>query len=58
MYFCPKTARPLEYINNGVVFDLPEGIRYSTDGTLAIKMIFKSGDQYVLILRERGVNLY
>jgi len=58
MYFSPKTAKPLEYVNNGVVFDLPEGIRYSTDGTLAIKMIFNSGDQYVLILRENGVKLY
>ena len=58
LYYEPMVANALESIWCGTVFDLPVSVRNSADGTLAVKLTFKTGEKYVLVLREDGANQY
>ena len=40
-----------------VFFDLPSGVRASTDGTIYAMIEFSTGEKYVMMLRENGVDL-
>lgn len=57
IYYEPVVAKALESLSCGTVFELPASIRNSTDGTLAIKLDFVTGEKYVLVVRENGVDL-
>ena len=46
-------CNPLDRLNGAVVFDLSEGVRSAADGVLAVKLDFKTGDKYVVILQDR-----
>lgn len=52
-----QPCNPLDWLNGAVVFDLSEGLRTSSEGTVAIKLDFKTGEKYVLVIRENDVNL-
>ena len=54
-------ANPLPSLSDSyryVVFDVPSGIRTSTDGTIYATIEFTTGEKYVIMLRENGVNYY
>ena len=40
------------------IFNLPSGVRESTDGSIYVTIEFAAGDKYVMTLRENGVNYY
>ncbi len=40
------------------IFDTPSGVRNSADGTMYVTIEFTTGDRYVIVLRENGVDLY
>ena len=40
------------------IFDIPSGVRTSTDGTLYATIDFATGDKYIMMLREDGVDCY
>lgn len=50
----------LESGDREIAFNLPSGLIHSSDGTIGLTVTFKNEDQdnYVLILRENGVNHY
>jgi len=48
---------PLEKKDLYADWNTNEGLRTSTDGTLAITFDFETGDKYVLMLRENGVKI-
>ena len=52
---------PIQSMTEGykyAIFNLPSGVRESTDGTIYVTIEFTTGDQYVMMLRESGVNYY
>lgn len=54
-------ANPLPSLTDSyryVVFAVPSGIRTSTDGTIYVTIEFTTGEKYVMMLRENGVNYY
>ena len=52
-----ESQAPLEERDYALVFDLPYNLRTSTDGTILIKLILKTGEKYVLVARENGVDM-
>ncbi len=52
-----ESITPLSSFHGCAAFDLPDGLRGSTDGTVFVKLTFATGDKIALILREDGVNL-
>ena len=54
-------ANPLPSLTDSyryVVFAVPSGIRTSTDGTIYAAIEFTTGEKYVMMLRENGLNYY
>ncbi len=45
-------CNPLDSMNGAAVFDLSEGVRSSGDGILAVRLVFKTGDRYVVFFRH------
>ena len=59
--FVSYAAWPLESMTDGYlysIFKLPSGVRNSTDGTMYVTIEFATGDRYVIVLRENGVDCY
>ena len=55
------TAQPLPSMTDNYlysIFDLPSGVRDSTDGTMYVTVEFTTGDRYVIVVRESGVDLH
>lgn len=52
-YSCPA----LTGMESASSFILPADLCSSTDGTIAIKLDFKTGEKYVLVARENGIDL-
>lgn len=48
---------PLSTLEGAVVFDLPDGLRASADGTIALELNFRTGEKYVICYRMDGENL-
>ena len=48
---------PLNGTDGIAAFTLPESLRASVDGTIAIRLEFVTGEKYVLIARENGKSL-
>ncbi|MBR3016784.1 MAG: hypothetical protein IKH57_06885 [Clostridia bacterium] len=48
---------PLSTLDGAVVFDLPDGLRISADGTIVLELSFKTGEKYVICYRMDGENL-
>ena len=48
---------PLSTMEGAVVFDLPDGLRASTDGTIVLELNFKTGEKNVICYRMNGDNL-
>lgn len=57
-YLGVDSINPLTKVQRSFSFDLPQGLRESKDGSIAVLLDFATSDQYVLILRENGVNRY
>ncbi len=55
-FFWYKDCAPLTEADYAVSFLLPLGLRQSTDGTIAVKLDFLTGEKYVLIVRENGAD--
>lgn len=55
--FSNESCRPLGSMEYAVSFSLADGLRSSSDGTIAIKLLFATGEKYVLVARENGVDL-
>ncbi len=54
-------ANPLPSLTDSyryVIFNVPSGIRTSMDGTIYATIEFTTGEKYVVMLRENGVNYY
>ena len=52
---------PIKSMTEGykyAIFNLPSGVRESTDGSIYVTIEFAAGDKYVMTLRENGVNYY
>ncbi len=58
MFLDTDSINPLTKVQRSFSFDLPQGLRESKDGSIAVLLDFATSDQYVLILRENGVNRY
>lgn len=48
---------PLTDKDLATAFDLPDNFRASTGGTIAVKLELKTGEKYVLVARDHGINL-
>ena len=55
--FTNKPCEPLTAMDCAAVFDLPESLRTSTGGTIAVELDFLHGERFVLMLRENGADL-
>ena len=52
---------PIKSMTEGykyAIFNLPSGVRESTDGSIYVTIEFAAGDKYMMTLRENGVNYY
>ena len=49
-----RPCKPLDSLNGAVAFDLPDGLRTSAEGTIAVKLNFRTGEKYILMFRENG----
>ena len=56
-YFANWVVHPLSGAEGAASFVLPDDLRASTGGTIAIKLEFPTGEKYVLVIRENGVDL-
>ena len=56
-YSSRYSIEPLNGTDGIAAFTLPESLRASGDGTIAIRLEFVTGEKYVLIARENGKNL-
>ena len=52
-----RPCDPLSTLEGAVVFDLPDGLRASADGTIVLELSFKTGEKYVICYRMDGENL-
>lgn len=57
-YFMASPVPSLEEEILYSIFDIPSGVRTSTDGTLYATIDFATGDKYIMMLREDGVDCY
>ena len=58
---CSRQAHPVSPMSDAireVIFDLPSGVTGSADGTLAVTIDFRTGEHYVLMLRNNGVSRF
>ncbi|MBR6706842.1 MAG: hypothetical protein IKI84_09210 [Clostridia bacterium] len=54
-------SRPLPSMTDDYlysIFEVPSGVRDSTDGTMYVAIEFATGDRVVIVLRENGVDCY
>ena len=57
LVFCYRGCAPLESMDAAFSFELPESLRNSADGTIAILLDFRTGEKCALYLRENGRDL-
>ena len=55
--FWNDSCEPLGSKEYALPYDLPDNLRESSDGTIAIKLDFMNGEKYVLVARENGADL-